>query len=886
MSKILEGLNNEQKEAASVISGPMLVLAGAGSGKTRVLTQRIAHMVSEGIHPANILAVTFTNKAAKEMKQRLESILGEETVKKLWVGTFHSICGRILRHDIENYKNEENRTWLNNFVIFDQAESLNLIKQALKVHNLDEKIYQPKSIQATISMAKNKMQNAFKFATKAKDFRTEKVAQVFTNYEEMLSANNAVDFDDMLMITVDLLCKCPEVLQKHHSRFKHILVDEFQDTNLAQYRLIKFLACADKQGLEEEDRSLCVVGDVDQSIYSWRGADYKIILNFQKDFQNTKLITLEQNYRSTGNILEVANSIILNNTDRLDKSLYSNKGQGEKITCYEASSEIEEALYIIKKIKDTTRGKYSYNDCAVLYRTNSQSRALEEACMSQSIPYKMVGGIKFYERKEIKDIIAYLKLVHNPFDSQSLKRIINVPKRSIGATTLKKADEISLQTSKPVFEVLENIEEYSNFNNATKVKILEFIKLINYFKHLVKEMPLSEFISTIISDINYIEPLRAENTEEANSRIENIQEFISVVRNHEMQSVDNDLGEFLTQLALVSDLDGLEEESKSVTLMTLHAAKGLEFPVVFLAGLEEGIFPHMRSLEDPSEMEEERRLMYVGVTRAEDILYLTYSKRRLIWGDYKYFTPSRFLNEIPSNCMISNCVENLATPQVGQRKSYNNGKSYHSGSSYGRSSYNYGNYGKPKSKTDYSAPVGDNYSTGFGKGFKAPSQKSVTNTGSIGDNYSSGFGAGFKAPSVNTSKKPASATNINNNNMQKHDAPRSGPVKPKFSTATIEQPVQSVQKSQNPVEKETKQNQLGLNLENTTEPKQEEPVYKPEVKENPTVLNEGDRVFHEKFGMGVIEKVVQMGSNYLYSVDFGKMGKKAVDAQFAKLKKF
>ncbi len=883
MSKILEGLNNEQKNAASTISGPMLVLAGAGSGKTRVLTQRIAHMVSEGVNPANILAVTFTNKAAKEMKQRLESILGEETVKKLWVGTFHSICGRILRQDIENYKNEENRTWLNNFVIFDQTDSLNLIKQALKVHNLDEKIYQPKSIQATISMAKNKMQNAYKFATKAKDFRTEKVAQIFTTYEEMLSTNNAVDFDDMLLITVDLLCKCPEILQKYHSRFKHIMVDEFQDTNIAQYRLIRFLACADKQGLEEEDRSLCVVGDVDQSIYSWRGADYKIILNFQKDFQNTKLIKLEQNYRSTGNILEVANSIILNNTDRMDKSLYSNKGTGEKITCYEASSEIEEALYIIKKIKDTTKGKYSYNDCAVLYRTNSQSRALEEACMSQGIPYKMVGGIKFYDRKEIKDLIAYLKLVHNPFDSQSLKRIINVPKRSIGATTLKKADEISLQESKPVFEVLENIEQYSNFNNSTKNKILEFTKLINYFKHLVKEMPLSEFISTIISDINYIDPLRKEGTEEANSRIENIQEFISVARNHEMQSVDNDLGEFLTQLALVSDLDGLEEESKSVTLMTLHAAKGLEFPVVFIAGLEEGIFPHMRSLEDPSEMEEERRLMYVGVTRAEDVLYLTYSKRRLIWGDYKYFTPSRFLNEIPSNCMISNITENLATPQVGQRSSYNNNKGYDSGSSYGRSS---NNYGKAKSKTDYSAPVGDNYSTGFGKGFKAPSQKSVTNTGPIGNNYSSGFGAGFKAPKINNAQKPASTTNANSSTMQKHDVPRPAPVRPKFSTATIEQPVQSVQNSKKAEKQELQQNKLELNLEQSTPTKQEEPAYKPEDKENPTILNEGDRVFHEKFGMGVIEQVVQMGSDHLYSVDFGKMGKKAVDAQFAKLKKF
>jgi DNA helicase-2/ATP-dependent DNA helicase PcrA len=834
MNQILKNLNSAQQEAVTQMFGPLLVLAGAGSGKTKVLTHRIAHLVSKGVNPYEILAVTFTNKAANEMKQRLTNILGEEIVKNIWVGTFHNICSRILRQDVEKYKTDDGRSWCNNFVIFDQDDSLSLIKQAVKLENLDEKMYQPRAVQSSISMAKNKMMNAFKFASNARDYRSDKISKVFHTYEGLLSVNNALDFDDLLLITVNLLKNSDETLQKYYSRFKHILVDEYQDTNLSQYKMINLFHTGGNEKIDA-NRSLCVVGDVDQSIYSWRGADYKIILNFQSDFPDAKLIKLEQNYRSTENILEAANHIIANNVERLDKTLFSCKGKGDKISCFEAQNELEEAHYIANKISALTVGKYSYNDCVVLYRTNAQSRAIEESFMAKGLPYSMIGGVKFYERKEIKDLVAYLKIIYNSDDSQSVKRILNVPRRSIGPTSIKKVDEISNRESMSFFSVLENIDNYSEFNNRTQNSIKDFTKLLHKAKDNLDRMPLSEFISKLIEDIGYLDVLKAEGTEEANNRIENIQEFISAAREYEDMDSGNDLGEFLTQLALVSDIDTHDESSESVTLMTLHAAKGLEFPIVFLAGMEEGIFPHSRSLNTATEMEEERRLMYVGVTRAEVLLYLTYAKRRLIYGDYKYYTPSRFLREIPSHLLFSN--SNLNTPVKTQYDSIHP-------RSLNRSNSSYTNYNKDR---DYNAPISN---THFGTNFKAPNanrDEPVNN---------SHFGKDFKIPKIKNE--------IHSDNSQIKNKPVGHTDK--VDTASTAKPTKITPKIPNNISNE---------------------IPKVRSKKLETVLyNQGDRVFHEKFGIGTIDEIVEIGSDKMYSINFGKQGIKALDANYVKLKKF
>jgi DNA helicase-2/ATP-dependent DNA helicase PcrA len=816
MKNILTDLNTEQQQAVLDIQGALLVLAGAGSGKTRVLTQKIAYMISRHISPYEILAVTFTNKAAQEMKERLERLLGEEVVKKLWVGTFHNICGRILRQEIEKYKSEDGFSWKSNFVIYDQSDSLSLIKQALKLENLDEKVYQPKAVQSTISMAKNKLQNSYKFATKARDYRSERIAKIFHRYEQALASNNALDFDDLMLITVDLFTKNPEILQKYHNRFKHILVDEFQDTNLTQYKLINLLYTAGNEIPQEQNRSLCVVGDVDQSIYSWRGADYKIILNFQRDFSDAKLIKLEQNYRSTGSILDVANAIIMNNNERLSKNLYSNKGKGEKVSCYEANDEAEEANFIANKVMSMTGGRKNYNRFAVLYRTNAQSRAIEEAFMARGIPYKIIGGFKFYERKEIKDMVAYLKLVYNPVDNQSLKRVINEPKRSIGATTIKKLEDAAMEHSISMFSVIDNIEAYSEFNSKLQQKLKEFASIVNNAANRQRELKLSEFVAEYIEKTGYIAALKEENTEEAEARIENIQEFINVTREFEEIETENMLGEFLSQVALVSDVDDIDADAESVTLMTLHSAKGLEFSVVFLAGLEEGIFPHMRSLNSNSEMEEERRLMYVGVTRAEDVLNISYAKRRLMWGDYKYYSQSRFISEIPSHLLITNYSE-------AQYSSKHSSSTFRDAvktreSKYGRHEEN-------------------DYSVTFGKNFVAPKAQ--------------------KKPSFD---KPVAVADSFGKN---------------FASPKTEQQAQQAKSSVQLIEKPQDEKNTAVQKQETTPPQ-----------EKTELLKAGDRVFHEKFGMGNIEQIIEVGVSGMYVVNFGKQGKKALDIDYAKLKKF
>ena len=653
MVNLLDGLNKEQKEAVLHNEGTLIILAGAGCGKTKVLTSRIANLVQSGVSAYEILAVTFTNKAAKEMKERLAKWLGEECVKRMWVGTFHGIAGRILRNDIDKYISKDGKKYDKSFVIYDDSDMNTIIKNALKKLNMDEKVYPIKQLRQVISDAKNKMLSAYDFATRARSYRDEQYSRVYTEYQNQLALNNAVDFDDMLLMACELLKNNPEIREKYFNRFKHILVDEFQDTNLAQYNFIKSLYTNDNPMYQPIKRSLCTVGDIDQSIYSWRGADYRILLNMQINFPDAQMIKLEQNYRSTGTILEAANAIIKNNIERTEKNLYSNLGEGELIEVYQAGDEDEEADYILKNVRDL-KYKYKLSECCILYRTNSQSRKLEEACITNSIPYKIVGGLKFYDRKEIKDIVSYLKLISNPADSQSLSRIINVPKRSIGDTTVAKLREISTNLDIPISQLIEDIDNYDEFNSSTKTKLKNFNELINNLRFELSKMPLPDFISHLIDETGYITGIKEVDDEvTAETRIDNLQEYINVAREFEPtdDESDNILGEFLSQVALVSDIDTYEEEDNALTLMTLHSAKGLEFDVVFLAGLDEGIFPHSRSTNAgyaaDSEMEEERRLMYVGVTRARKRLFITHADRRKMWGNYQFYNPSRFISEIP-----------------------------------------------------------------------------------------------------------------------------------------------------------------------------------------------------------------------------------------------
>ena len=850
MENILEGLNAEQQEAAQTTKGALLILAGAGSGKTKVLTSRIAYMIQHGAVAGKILAVTFTNKAAREMRERLSRMVGENTVKYMWVGTFHSICGRILRQDIEHYAFQTGKSLDKNFTIYDETDSLAVIKQAIKKINLDDKIYAPKLVKAIISNAKNKMQDAYTFATFARDFKSQNIAKIFELYENTLNNNNAIDFDDMLLITVKLLEQNPEVREKYFKKFQHILVDEYQDTNQAQYQLVKALY-TNLQADVPETRSLCVVGDVDQSIYSWRGADFRIILNFQNDFPNAKVVKLEQNYRSTANILNAANAIIENNEERVDKVLYSQKGDGEKISLYEAQDEADEANYIVRSIRDTSD---NYNQFAILYRTNNQSRALEEALIAAGIPYRIYGGLKFYDRKEIKDAIAYLKLVYNPDDSQSLRRIVNVPKRAIGETTLKHLQEYADENDLSLFGSIKDVDNISAIKSGTATKLKDFATLIEKFQEAQKRYSLPEFLGLVLERSGYLKELHESNTDEDEVRIENLQELVNVANEFEPEEEDNILGEFLAQVSLVSDIDGMDEIANNVTLMTLHASKGLEFPIVFLAGCDEGIFPSARCSNTTSELEEERRLMYVGVTRAETKLYLTTAKRRQMWGEYKYYTPSRFLEEIPSN---------LLDEEASEYSEYSPERStFRSAVSTVKKTNNTAKY-----TTDgYVKP-----STGFGSNFVAPGvNKGVNNSGTSGKANSSGFGSNFVAPKIN-----------------------------KTTTVVKRTPAKMIVKK-NPINKEKEEERMKAFWENNPmkqkieEQKRkdaeiaEEKKQQEELKNATTqyFFNIGERVFHEKLGIGHIADVIQIGDSTMYTIDFGKLGKKAMDAAYAHLKKF
>lgn len=631
---IFEGLNPAQTEAVKQTKGPLLIMAGAGSGKTKVLTCRIANLLEQGIAPYNILAITFTNKAAAEMRERVDRMIGNKA-KDVWLNTFHSFCAKFLRREIEvldGYKK--------NFTIYDSSDSLTLIKNCLKELNLDDKQYAPNSVQGVISNAKNALTGAREFERSADTFFTKKVAEVYALYQKKLKANNALDFDDLLMVTVTLLQEHEEILQNYQVRFKYILIDEYQDTNAAQYLLAKLLAA--------KYRNLCVVGDADQSIYGWRGADIRNIMDFENDYPDALTIKLEQNYRSTKNILAAANAVIENNIDRKPKELWTENQTGEKITCYLANDERDEVQFIANTIvKQKTIFNTSYGDIAVLYRTNSQSRVLEEGFMRAGIPYTMVGGLKFYDRKEIKDILAYLRVIFNPNDTVSLMRIINVPKRGLGDATIGKLNEYANANQLSLFDVVSNPDMVPGITARVKRPLELFAEFVFKMMAYQNNMSVMNLIDHVMKESGYLAELEAEDKVENQTRIENLKELLSVAKDFAKSGEVDNLENFLSQVALVSDIDNADLEDDRVTLMTLHSAKGLEFPIAFIAGMEEGLFPHARTLMNESEIEEERRICYVGITRARRKLYLTNAKMRTIYGKTLSYPQSRFLNEIP-----------------------------------------------------------------------------------------------------------------------------------------------------------------------------------------------------------------------------------------------
>ena len=634
MNSLLTGLNKEQQQAVQHTEGPLLILAGAGSGKTKVLTVRIAHLLAQGVNPYEILAITFTNKAAKEMKSRVEGLVGD-VANRIWLSTFHSFCAKFLRFELDNFLG-----YNSNFTIYDTSDSQAVIKAALKALNLDDKYYPVGSMIGAISDAKNKLLFASDFRKQARDFYQQKVADVYEYYERELRKNNALDFDDLLLVAVKLLQSNEAVLDKYSKRFRYVMIDEYQDTNHAQYLLAKLLA--------SHWKNIAVVGDADQSIYAWRGADIQNILDFEKDYPNCTSIKLEQNYRSTKIILDAANAVIENNEGRPKKNLWTDKTEGAKIQHFTAQSEHEEAAFI----GDTIAKKHDihgvpYGDMAILYRTNAQTRVLEEALIKRALPYTMVGGTKFYDRKEIKDVLAYLRVLYNPFDDLSLLRIINVPKRSIGATTVAKLQDYARANGTSLFMTLTQLHLVDTIKGKTKEKLEEFGILIFTLVAEMEDKTVLDILESILDRTGYLAQLEESTDPQDQARAENIGELLSVAKDFQDTNPTGTVEDFLEQVALVNDVDSFEQEESKVTLITLHAAKGLEFPIVFLGGLEEGLFPHSRTLMNPEEIEEERRLAYVGITRAEKELYISNATTRTVFGRTSSYLPSRFIDEIP-----------------------------------------------------------------------------------------------------------------------------------------------------------------------------------------------------------------------------------------------
>lgn len=645
--ELLKGMNPRQAEAVQLTEGPLLIMAGAGSGKTRVLTHRIAYLIEEkGVNPWNILAITFTNKAAKEMKERVINLM-EAGGEDVWISTFHSMCVRILRRDVDHIG------YSKNFTIIDSSEQLTLMKRVVKEQNIDPKKYDPRSILGAISNAKNELLTVAAYSARQGSLFEDIVARCYDLYQKELRRNQCLDFDDLIMLTIRLFQDNPEILQYYQRKFHYIHVDEYQDTNHAQYTLVNLLAAG--------FRNLCVVGDADQSIYGWRGADMQNILDFEKDYPDAQTILLEQNYRSTKNILSAANQVIGHNQNRKEKKLWTENDQGDKITYYRGDSERDEGRFIVSEIQRLQREQQrKYGDFAVLYRTNAQSRVVEETFLKANIPYKMVGGHKFYDRKEIKDILAYLQVIANPADSLSLLRIINVPKRGVGAGSIEKLQSFAALHDFSLLEAGQNVA-LSSLKGKAATEIEKLAQSLADFNQMIPYLSVTELTREVLEKTGYEDELKRQNNLESQNRLENLEEFLSVTMEfdktyeaqpeEEQEAPEDKLTIFLNDLALLSDVDSYEEEASEVTLMTLHAAKGLEFPVVFLVGMEEGVFPLSRAMMEEAELEEERRLAYVGITRAEEALYLTNALSRTLYGKTQYNRPSRFVSEIESELL-------------------------------------------------------------------------------------------------------------------------------------------------------------------------------------------------------------------------------------------
>jgi DNA helicase-2/ATP-dependent DNA helicase PcrA len=910
--ELLDRLNAEQASAVVQRWGPSLVIAGAGSGKTTVLTKRIAFLISElNQDPESILSVTFTNKAAAEMRHRIEAIVGPQVARRITIGTFHSICARLLRLEIASYKTADGLTWDKNFVIYDESDSQSLIKAQIVKLNLDDKVFVPKEIKHTISALKNDGYTHEVYAQEAKNYRENRLAEIFTAYQGELSRNNALDFDDLILMFTDLMQKNQQVRERTQRRFRHVLVDEFQDTNKSQYDLISLISRVDspehylkrdnpslptsEEGLWNE-RSIMVVGDVDQSIYSWRKADFRIILGLQKDYEGCRMIKLEENYRSTSTILEAANSIIANNTERIDKVLRCNRGKGGKINCYEAQDEIDEAFYIAEELKRSRARGRKLSECVILYRTNSQSRAIEEVLVRSHIPYVVVGGTRFYDRQEIKDMIAYLKLVYNTKDGQAFNRVVNVPKRGLGKTTLERVEAYAELKNMSSIEACLEAERISELSAKTVQTLKTFASQVVTWQKMSETVAVSELLEKILIDTGYMDKLEDEannaKDETALSRMENIREFVLVAKEFESMADEPDLDSFLTRISLVSDLDSVKDSEDTVKLMTIHSSKGLEFPTAFIMGLEEGLFPHVRSLDNPSQMEEERRLMYVAVTRAGDTLYITLARKRSMIGrgfsggfSSSFTIPSRFLKEIQPGLIsgyyptgedgFAKHVERQAGTwgqSQGQSKSYETGGGYEreripdEESSFNRDGAQdrkrnreysgfeskYGNdyQRKNSSGSGSNSSYGSGYGSGSGYGQSRSGSGSGYGSGSrSGSNYgsSSGYGSGS---GYGSSSRPGNKPGSNAGSRP----------------ASSGSPYQS--------QSQPKPRVMRKEAESEATPP---PTYEK--------LTVGDRVNHVKFGIGTMIEVIGDEDKELYVVKFAEWGEKRLDPRYAKLVK-
>lgn len=652
----LSGLNEKQREAVLHTDGQLLILAGAGSGKTTVLVNRLAYILeTHNVRPYNILAITFTNKAAREMRDRIEAKVGN-IAHDMWIATFHSACVRMLRGCIDRIGFDPS------FVIYDSADSKTVIKDCMKELNLDEKVFPARMLQSVISGAKDNLQDPAAFASiNSSDYRKRIIAEVYELYQKKLKHNNALDFDDIVFSMVRVLSENPDVLENYRERFHYIMVDEYQDTSNAQYMLISLLA--------GEDGNICVVGDDDQSIYKFRGANIQNILNFENEWPEARVIKLEQNYRSTSNILNAANAVIAHNRGRKGKELWTAQEGGEKLLCYTGGNEHDEARFIAAEISSRVKKGAKFSDFAILYRTNAQSRVIEEMMLQYAVPYRVLAGLRFYDRKEIKDIIAYLRLIHNPSDTVSLKRIINEPKRGIGAASIEKAEALAAAENVDLFEIVRFANEHPELSRAAS-KMVDFAELINTFKKAENGSSLADFVTRVLNDSGYIVMLELENSVESRTRIENLNEFLSAVTEYEKSAENPSLGEFLESVSLVSEIDAYDEDQDACVLMTVHSSKGLEFPVVFLTGLEEGLFPSARSMNQPEDIEEERRLCYVAITRAKQILYITQTRSRTVFGRTAPGMPSRFYKEIPEEFIKEVGVMQKAERSSAQKKDF------------------------------------------------------------------------------------------------------------------------------------------------------------------------------------------------------------------------